>query len=244
MAPARTAKPTRRLIATVLAAASLSGAAHADPRGVIELFTSQGCSSCPPADAVLATMARQPDLITLTLPVDYWDRLGWKDTLAKHAFTERQYAYAGARGDGRIYTPQAVINGQKHVVGSSRSDIDAAVASTASSFAVPVHIARRGQDLVVSVGAGASAGSGNVVLMPLIDARKVPVGRGENARRTLTYTNIVREIVPIAAWTGVPLEHTVSAAQFKDYDSIVALLQKGSPRNPGAILGAARTDLR
>lgn len=232
------------LIAALLVACGLSGAAHAGPRAVIELFTSQGCSSCPPADALLAEIARDPDIIALSLPVDYWDRLGWKDTFAEHAFTERQVAYADVRGDGKVYTPQAVVNGQQHVVGSSRGDIDAAVADTAGALSVPLRVARRGDDLVVTVGAGPGTTNGTVVLMPLIGARDVSVGRGENARRTLTYTNIVRDIVPIADWTGAALERTVPAAQFKDYDSVVAILQKGSPRKPGAILGAARTDLR
>lgn len=232
------------LIAALVMTGPLSGAARADPRAVIELFTSQGCSSCPPADALLAEIARDPDIIALSLPVDYWDRLGWKDTFAEHAFTERQVAYADVRGDGKVYTPQAVVNGQQHVVGSSRGGIDAAVADTAASLSVPLRVARRGDELVVSVGAGPGTTNGKVVLMPLIGARDVSVGHGENARRTLTYTNIVRDIVPIADWTGTALERTVPAAQFKDYDGIVAILQKGSPRKPGAILGAARTDLR
>ena len=96
--------------------------AHAEgPRAVLELFTSQGCSSCPPADELFATMATDPELITLSLPVDYWDRLGWKDTFANPAFTARQKAYAADRGDARVYTPQAVINGAKHAVGSQRA---------------------------------------------------------------------------------------------------------------------------
>ena len=105
---------------------------------MIELFTSQGCSSCPPADRIFAKLAREPDIITLSLPVDYWDRLGWKDTLAKHIFTERQVAYSKVRGDGEVYTPQAVVNGTVHVVGSQRAAIDAGVALTAAGPAVPV----------------------------------------------------------------------------------------------------------
>jgi hypothetical protein len=206
---------------------------------VIELFTSQGCSSCPPADRLFEKLARDPDLITLSLPVDYWDRLGWKDTLARHAFTERQAAYANGRGDGQVYTPQAVINGAEHVVGSQRRAIDAAVAQAAASLAVPVRIDRAGDNLVVTVGSGADT-TGTVALVPFLAAREVRIGRGENARSTVTYTNVARDIVPLAAWAGAPLELKVPLDRYRDYDGAVVLLQSGSPEQPGAILGAAR----
>ena len=231
-------------IAVLSAGAGVSLAADAGPRAVVELFTSQGCSSCPPADALLARMSRDPGLITLSLPVDYWDRMGWKDTYAKHAFTERQVAYAEARGDGKVYTPQAVVNGREHVVGSNRADIDAAITGTAASLSVPLSIARNADAIVVSVGVGNEPSAGMVLLLPVLAAREVKVGRGENARRRLTYTNIVRDIVPIAEWKGAALTRSLPAAQFEGCDGVVALLQKGSPRSPGAILGAARTDLR
>ena len=126
--------------AALLAAASigcLSTGAAAGPRKVLELFTSQGCSSCPPADRLFAKLADDPQFIVLSLPVDYWDRLGWKDTFAKHAFTERQRAYASVRGDGQVYTPQAVVNGSEHANGANRRAIDAS-AETTSDLSVPV----------------------------------------------------------------------------------------------------------
>jgi hypothetical protein len=235
-----------RLLAALLAASVSSGGAQAKPRAVIELYTSQGCSSCPPADELFAKMASDPDLITLSLPVDYWDRLGWKDTLAKHAFTERQAAYAGRRGDGEVYTPQAVVNGIEHAVGSRRSAIDAAVAETAASLRVPLSAKRDGNNILVSVGgAGASAAAqSTVVLMPYLGAREVAIGRGENARRTVTYTNIVRDIVAIADWNGKPIARAIPLEDFKNYDGLVVLLQAGSPGKPGAILGADRVALR
>src|ERR671917_179365 len=106
-------------LATVVAAA-LTGPSVAapSPRAVVELFTSQGCSSCPPADRVLAELAREPDVIALSLPVDYWDYLGWKDTLASPAFSARQRAYSNARGDRQVFTPQMVVNGKVSCVGS------------------------------------------------------------------------------------------------------------------------------
>ena len=101
-----------------------------ESKGVVELFTSQGCSSCPAADALFVKLAKRSDLIVLTMPVDYWDYLGWKDTLATPGNTARQKAYAKSRGDGQVYTPQAVINGQIHVNGSSESQIENALRKT------------------------------------------------------------------------------------------------------------------
>ncbi len=244
MARTRATTATRAL-AAVIAAAALSGAAQAaSPRAVIELFTSQGCSSCPPADALLAKLATEDDLIALSLPVDYWDRLGWKDTLAKHAFTERQVAYSKKRGDGQVYTPQAVVNGKEHAVGSQRSAIAAAVKDTESSLSVPVRLNRSQGKLEVSVDAAAAPIPATLLVMPYLAARDVVIGRGENARRTITYTNIVRDIVPIADWNGKPIARTIPLDEYKNYDGLVVLLQAGSPGNPGAILGAGRLALR
>src|SRR5436305_4431744 len=101
--------------------------AHADPRAVVELFTSQGCSSCPPADKVLGELANDPSVIALSLPIDYWDYLGWKDTLADSRFTARQKADSQVRGDREVYTPQVVVNGSVHVIGSDRPGIEDAI---------------------------------------------------------------------------------------------------------------------
>jgi hypothetical protein len=246
MARAQTGKAIRA-VAALIALGSLAGAAQAKPpRAVIELFTSQGCSSCPPADALLAKLATDKDLIALSLPVDYWDRLGWKDTLAKHAFTERQVAYSSVRGDGQVYTPQAVVNGKEHAVGSQRAAINAAVKETVSSLSVPLEVARSGDALQVSVGAAAEASPphGTLVVMPYLASRDVAIGRGENARRTITYTNIVRDIVPIGDWNGKPIARTIPLNEYKNYDGVVVILQAGSPGKPGAILGADRVILR
>src|SRR6201996_6803280 len=104
--------------------------AHADPRAVVELFTSQGCSSCPPADKVIGELAKDPSIIALSMPIDYWDYLGWKDTLADAKFTARQKAYSKARGDREVYQPQAVVNGETHVIGSDRESIETAIGAT------------------------------------------------------------------------------------------------------------------
>src|SRR5437868_13189285 len=115
--------------------------AHADPRAVVELFTSQGCSSCPPADKIIGELAKDPSVIALSMPIDYWDYLGWKDTLADARFSARQKAYSHARGDRDVYTPQAIINGSIHVIGSDRAGIEGAIENTrktTSAMSVPV----------------------------------------------------------------------------------------------------------
>jgi hypothetical protein len=227
----------------VLAALSaVTTGAHAAPGAVVELFTSQGCSSCPPADELFVKLARDPDLITLSLPVDYWDRLGWKDTLAKHAFTERQTVYAGTRGDGQIYTPQAVVNGVLHVVGSDRGAIDDAVTKTAGILTVPLSAQRIGDDIVVSVGSATRGGATDamITVLPFLGSRDVAIGRGENARNKVTYTNVVRDIVPAGRWSGTPLVRALPASDYRQYDGLVVLLQAGTPERPGAILGATR----
>ena len=109
-----------RIVTAAIAVAGLAATAQAGPRAVVELFTSQGCPSCPPADALLTKLARDPDLIALSLPVDYFDQPGLKEKLSRHAFTERQEAYANARGDDDLYTPQAIVNGREQAFGSER----------------------------------------------------------------------------------------------------------------------------
>src|ERR1700727_697318 len=104
--------------------------AHADPRAVVELFTSQGCSSCPPADKIIGELAKDPSVIALSMPIDYWDYLGWKDTLADARFSARQKAYSQVRGDRDVYTPQDVGNGESHLIGSDRAGIENAIDTT------------------------------------------------------------------------------------------------------------------
>src|SRR5471032_1102310 len=142
--------------------------AHADPRAVVELFTSQGCSSCPPADKIIGELAKDPSVIALSMPIDYWDYLGWKDTLADSRFSARQKAYSQMRGDRDVYTPQVVVNGSTHVVGSDRDGIEDAIMDTKKRDAVmsvPVSMTLSGRQLNVSVAAshpGAAAGHGEI----------------------------------------------------------------------------------
>src|SRR6185312_5183668 len=136
------------------AAVFAAQAAGAEPRAVIELFTSQGCSSCPPADKLISELSRDPSLLTMSLAVDYWDYLGWKDTLALSGHTNRQRAYARSRGDREVYTPQAVINGVLHALGSDRSAIEHAIVQTRKEDApltLPVVMTMAGDKVTVNI---------------------------------------------------------------------------------------------
>src|SRR6476469_8152611 len=130
--------------------------AHADPRAVVELFTSQGCSSCPPADKIIGELAKDPSVIALSMPIDYWDYLGWKDTLADSRFSARQKAYSQMRGGRNVYTPQVVVNGAAQVNGRDRAGIDDAIKDTGKSdgvMSVPVTMSLSGKQINVSVAA-------------------------------------------------------------------------------------------
>jgi hypothetical protein len=218
-------------------------AAPAKPRAVIELFTSQGCSSCPPADKLMTELAKDPTLIVLTLPVDYWDYLGWKDTLAHAAFTSRQKSYSAMRGDRQVYTPQAVINGAAHAVGSERVSIDKAVAATRSQpgvLSVDVQIEKSDAGLRVVLPASPGA-TGHIWVLPMVKERSVQIGRGENTGRSVTYSNVVRGVSRIAPWNGEAATVDIPAlAVSADAEGVIVLVQAGSEKKPGAIIGAAR----
>src|SRR3954462_2077349 len=127
---------------------AICDSANAQPRAVLELFTSQGCSSCPPADKIIGDLARDPSIIALSMPIDYWDYLGWKDTLADSRFSARQRAYSRMRGDREVYTPQVVVNGSTHVVGSDRTGIESAIGKTDTGtgvMSVPVTMSLAGK---------------------------------------------------------------------------------------------------
>jgi len=239
----------------LLCPASLSTVAGAqEPRAVIELFTSQGCSSCPPADALLGEMSRDPSLIALSLPVDYWDYLGWKDTLALHGHTNRERAYAEARGDREVYTPQVVINGVAHALGSDKTAIEQAIAETrksATPLALPVTMAIADGAVTVTVPSAKDGHpSGDVWLCPITSVKPVTIRRGENSGRTLTYYNVVRGWVKLGTWTGeavtfrVPLSDLQSdEISLKEIDRLAVLVQSGIAAKPGSMLGAATVGL-
>jgi hypothetical protein len=213
------------------------------PRAVIELFTSQGCSSCPPADKLMTELAKDPSLIVLTLPVDYWDYLGWKDTLAHSAFTARQKGYSAMRGDRQVYTPQAVINGAAHAVGSERVSIDKAILMTrtqANVLSVDIRI-EKGEGGLKAVLPAMTGGAGQVWVLTMVKERSVQIGRGENTGRSVTYANVVRGLSRIATWNGEAVSLDIPAAAISsDAEGVIVLVQAGSDKKPGQIIGAAR----
>ena len=245
------ARPSRRAALGLLSSAAAACAiprAHAAPapRTVVELFTSQGCSSCPPADALLGQLARDPSILALSWPVDYWDYIGWKDTFASPAFTARQRAYAGARNDSNVYTPQAVIDGLYHAVGSDRGEIDAAARKASGQpgvLSVPLALTQETDRLVVSVAASAATPPAGLWLICTTSHPTVAIGRGENGGATVTYTNVVRSMTRMGEWTGAALQASVPLAQIRaaGCDGYAVLLQTGTQGRPGAILGAAQS---
>jgi hypothetical protein len=224
---------------TVPGHAQDAGAA-ARPRAVVELFTSQGCSSCPPADTLFVEMARDPSLIVLTLPVDYWDYLGWKDTLAHAAFSQRQRGYAKARGDGQVYTPQAIIDGVAHAVGSDKQAMTQIIAAhQATPLPLDVRVQESGGQIRVSV--SGSAGAGSVWILPVARFRKVAIQRGENRGREVAYANVVRGMMRVGDWRGeaMSLELPSSLVQQADADTYVVLVHSDVGK-VGRIIGAAK----
>jgi hypothetical protein len=223
--------------------------AQAETRAVIELFTSQGCSSCPAADKLLSQLQADSSLIPLSLPIDYWDYLGWKDTLAIPSHTTRQRAYSQVRGDREIYTPQVVVNGVAQAIGSDRSRIESAIAQShhnASSLPVPLHVTVADERVTVTLPEGERPeGGGEVWLCPLSGSVSVVIGRGENRGRTITYTNVVRRWVKLGVWTGKGENFTVPVDAIKSdgIDAVAVILQSGNFEKPGAILGASLTSL-
>ncbi len=238
----RLARLAAGLILIGLAGPAAAGSA---PKAVVELFTSQGCSSCPPADQYLVELAERPDLVALTLPVDYWDYLGWKDTLAQPAFTARQRAYASARNDKQVYTPQLVVNGLKPVVGSDRDKAESVIGKAVSYGARPVAVtlSEAGSTVTVEVAASPDASmAAEAWLLPVARLREVTIGRGENKDRTVTYANVVRGMVKLGDWSGAAARFEVPLDQARpaEADGYVVLVQRTIDAKPGAILGAAK----
>jgi hypothetical protein len=226
----------------------LCPAARAQTRAVIELFTSQGCSSCPPADKLLAELAGDPSLVAISVPIDYWDYLGWKDTLADPRNTARQKAYAHVRGDGQVYTPQAVVNGSIHALGSDKGAIEHAIekareAGIAASLPVSLAVVEGHINLNLPQ---AADGPAEAWLCGLVKSATIVIPRGENKGRTVTYHNIVRRWVKLGDWTGraKSLSVPVQTLAGDGIDEAAVLLQIGTSEKPRAIVGAALTALR
>ena len=214
-----------------------AGQALAQPLTVVELFTSQGCSSCPPADANLATLANRPGVLALSFGVTYWDDLGWKDTFAKKAYTQRQWDYARGLRHDNVATPQMVINGRTDVVGNRLADVDRALRGAGAATGGPAVTLAGG-----AVTVGAAARPAQIWLVRYEPSvLQVPVKRGENTGKTLPIKNVVRELTRLGDWTGGPKSYAVPAAApgLQIAGLKTAILVQAGPGGP--ILAAARS---
>lgn len=203
---------------------------------VVELFTSQGCSSCPPADAIMVGLAHgRSELLPLTFHVTYWNSLGWRDPFSLEAATQRQRRYVALAISPDVYTPAMVVDGQQDVVGSNPNAVAAAVthALARRETAASIKATRRGHALSVTIGAG--TGQGNVLLIGFDPEHRTQVGRGENTGRLLLEANVVRSIALAGLWTGAPLSLSTDAPAGEQLAIIVQ-------SEDGRILAASRVD--
>ena len=222
---------------TTVALPTAAAAQSVDRPVVVELYTSQGCSSCPPADAFLGELAKRDDVIPLALHVDYWDYIGWKDKFASPQHTERQKAYASAAGRRSIYTPQMIVQGQEHVVGNHPKNVNALIKRHgAAEVTVDLQLSITGNQLQVTASKVARAKTPVLVQLVRYMPRKlVQIRSGENAGRTITYANIVTDWQLLDEWNmRRPLDLSTKVS---GEDPLVVIVQE---RGPGRILAAAR----
>jgi len=232
----------RLLIASVLVL-GVAAAHAADTRPVVvELFTSQGCNSCPPADAFLGELAARPDVLALGLHVDYWDYIGWKDPFAQRAHTERQRSYSRVLHQRYVYTPQMVIDGMLQGVGSDQATINRLIdkARKVGASGPTLAVNGSGPKRVVHVGAGKAAGPATVWLVFFDSKRETKVKAGENSGQRLANYNVVRTMTAVGTWTGSAIDIPVDLdAIDADCDGAAVIVQSDET---GPILAAARID--
>ena len=218
-----------------------AGAGTAVRPVVVELFTSQGCSSCPPADAFMQELRFARGVLAMSFHIDYWDYLGWHDTLGDSAYSERQRGYAKSRGDGDVYTPQIVIDGASDVVGSDKQSVRAGIdraRAAMPSFSVPLSLSSNGSEFSITAGGVDGGPDSTLWLMAIAPAIAVKITRGENAGRDIVYYNVVRRVTPAGMWHGKAISSTlpIDGVMTADSKACVALLQSGGI---GPVIGAA-----
>ena len=233
----------RRLLTAFLLTFGIATAHAADTRPVVvELFTSQGCSSCPPADVFLGELAARPDVLALGLHVDYWDYIGWKDPFAQRAHAERQRAYSRALHQRYVYTPQMVIDGTLQGVGSDQALINKLIdkARKLAASGPTIAVTGSGTQRVVHVGAGTAAAPAAVWLVFFDSKHETKVKAGENSGRKLANFNVVRIMTSVGKWTGRAVDFPVDLdALGADCDGAAVIVQT---EETGPILSAARID--
>ncbi|WP_321386062.1 DUF1223 domain-containing protein [Rhizobium sp.] len=233
------------LVSAIVCAASFSVAMAQDEhafKGVVELFTSQGCVSCPPADKAFEVLANRPDVVALAYHVDYWNYRGWTDTLGSADNTARQYAYAKSFARSGVYTPQAVLNGRAQMKGTDSQALSGKMESLKNSgngLTVKVNAAIRGDELSVNIGKG--QGQADVVVVYFKRRKDVDVLKGENKGQRITYFNSVTDIQSVGMWRGDDVSISLPAKVLRNdgCDGFAVLLQSSTPSgDPGQILGA------
>lgn len=216
------------------------------PKAVVEMFTSQGCSSCPPADKIMAGYSKNKDILSLSWHVDYWNYLGWKDTFSKVQFTDRQRRYANSLKERQIYTPQAIVNGRDHAVGSRKGKIDGMMKGFSSSgkgLSVPISVKTTKDKLQIRVTNGENLKNHPTLYMVYFNnSEKVKIERGENRGKTITYHNIVQETQMLGMLKdgAISVDLPLSEIKRAGFDSCAVLLQeRNADGSPGAIIGAS-----
>ena len=221
---------TSIIVAALLAGPALADAAHPT---VVELYQSQGCSSCPPALQTIAAIADRPDVLALTFAVTYWDQLGWKDSFATPAYTQRQWDYAKGLNHRQVWTPQVVVDGRSDVTGTRAAEVDALLAKASRPHAPALNVSAG----KVMVGEGQAPAGGADIWLVRYDPRtiQVAVKAGENGGRTLGHRNVVRSLVHLGRWTGTAATLSVPVAPPGLSTAVLLQTPQGGP-----ILAAAR----
>jgi hypothetical protein len=209
---------------------------------VVELFTSQGCNSCPPADAFLGELAARDDVIALSLHVDYWDYIGWKDPFAQRAHTERQRGYSRALSQRYVYTPQMVVDGALQDVGSDRAAIDKLIDKARRAQVGPtLSVAGEGAQRVLRISSANANAAATIWLVGFDRKHETPVRAGENSGKRLANHNVVRMMHPVGKWNGGAVEIALDlAAVTADCDGAAVIVQT---EETGPIVAATRIDL-
>src|SRR5215469_11027635 len=220
------------------------------PAFLIACFVTSSVVAARAADRLVGQLANDPSLIALSIPIDYWDYLGWRDTLANPAHSARQRAYARARGDGQVYTPQIVVNGATDALGSDQGAVERAIVQAnhkAGVMSLPVLVSVSNGAVNVDVASADKVQDpAEVWLCPLAKSVAVTIGRGENRGRTITYHNVVRNWVKLGSLSGIYASWSVPISQIKidGIDAAAVMVQEGTRERPGIILGAAYTPLQ
>jgi hypothetical protein len=237
------AKMALLALASLAVFAAPASADAEKPLGVVELFTSQGCNSCPPADNFFNELVQKGDVIALAYHVDYWDYLGWKDTLARPENTERQYAYMRSFGERSIYTPQLIVNGREDFKGGDRKSVEQGLSSFNSNgegMLINLTVSESKDSIIIKVGStDQPAAEAHLLLVYFEPPKAIDIDKGENVGRKAIYLNAVTGVRAAGVWHGKAAEFELPKSEFESKGGCAALLQGATEDGKlGPILGA------